>query len=54
MTAVPVPAKLEIAGLNAFYGQAHILFDVGFDFIVLVAFAIITSVLAAITLRRGT
>ena len=23
--------KLEIAGLNAFYGQAHIFFDVGFQ-----------------------
>jgi branched-chain amino acid transport system ATP-binding protein len=24
-------AKLHVAGLNAWYGQAHILFDVGFD-----------------------
>jgi ABC-2 type transport system permease protein len=49
-----LPLKYGVDGLRQIMLYGKTLLDVGFDFIVLVAFAVVTSVLAAITLRRGT
>ncbi len=48
-----LPLKYAVDGLREIMLKGKSLLDVGFDLAVLVGFAIITSILAALTLRRG-
>ena len=48
-----LPLRYGVDGLRQIMLYGKSLLDVGFDLLVLVAFAIITSILAALTLRRG-
>jgi ABC-2 type transport system permease protein len=48
-----MPLRYAIDGLNDIMLQGKNLLDVGFELAVLAGFAVVTSILAAITLRRG-
>ena len=48
-----LPLRYAVDGLKEIMLYGKSLFDVGFDLLVLVAFAAIASLLAALTLRRG-
>ena len=48
-----LPLRYAVDGLKEIMLYGKSLFDVGFDLLVLVAFAAIVSLLAALTLRRG-
>ena len=48
-----LPLRYAVDGLREIMLYGKSLFDVGFDLLVLVAFAAIVSLLAALTLRRG-
>jgi ABC-2 type transport system permease protein len=48
-----MPLRYAIDGLNDIMLQGKNLLEVGFELAVLTGFAVVTSVLAAITLRRG-
>ncbi len=51
--AAVLPLKYAVDGLREIMLNGKSLIDVGFDLLVLIAFAAIVSVLAALTLRRG-
>lgn len=48
-----LPLRYGVDGLQQIMLRGKSLLDVGFDLLVLVAFAVVTSLLAALTLRRG-